>query len=227
MRDFVKTKSMVERWNFLVTCLGNPYANEDELNETADEMFRLSAKLPIAAQKEFVDVADKADLQWWFGVWVRILCKLDKLPKMGCHAVKTYELALFQELGKTIKETAQDYNLAMPMLPEQFLSPWEAIEAAGGTVTDEAVQLATDGEKEREREREKPKRTFRDYMSGEDADERWEKAKQVKGHGRDALREILRITFPEKLTDYPSYPMFKQCFGDIIGKSDYYCVLKE
>lgn len=144
MRDFERTKSMVERWNFLVTCLGNPYANEDELKETADEIFRLSAKLPIAAQKEFIDVADKADLQWWFGVWVRILCKLDKLPKMGCHAVKTYELTLFQELGITIRETAQDYNLEMPMLPEHFLSPWEAIEAAGGTITDEAVQLATD-----------------------------------------------------------------------------------
>lgn len=139
MRDFERTKSIVERWNFLVTCLGNPFASEDELNETADEIFRLSAKLPIAAQKEFIDVADKADLQWWFGVWVRILCKLEKLPKMGLN-----ELTLFQELGKTIKETAQDYNLAMPMLPEHFLSPWEAIEAAEGTITDDVVQLATD-----------------------------------------------------------------------------------
>lgn len=154
MKDFEKTKSMVERWNFLVMCLEDPYASEDGLNDTEDEMFRLSARLPITAQSELIEVADLPNMQMWFDVWVRNLIKLERmrdflhydLPQDFVLKAKSHEHALFQELGKKMKETAYDYHLSLPTLPEHFLSPWDAIEAAEDTITDDVVQYATDDE---------------------------------------------------------------------------------
>ena len=157
MKDFEKTKGMVERWNFLVTCLNNPKASEEETRETIDEMFHLSARFPFETRRELIAIADMKDMQIWFDVWVRILLKLERmrdflhydLPQAWVQESKLHEYKLFQELGKTMKETACDYHLSMPTLPEHFLSPWDIIEATQTTNNDNVGNNATRDEKAR------------------------------------------------------------------------------
>ena len=242
MRDFEKTKSIVRKWNNLVMLW--PIAKDDaERKKILQDIYEFEEYAEKNISNELLEICDGLpNLPLYFDAWLNILCKLDttsfSYPKeweewdklsdewqeLWCNAIDRAS-GLYVEVSLAIKGFVSTYNMNPKReIPKALRT---AFEAAGGTITDEAVQLANDGEKEREEAKKKPKRTFRDYMSGDDADERLEKAKQVKGHGRDALREILRITFPEKLTDYPSYPMFKQCFGNIIGRSDYHYVLKE
>lgn len=183
MRDFEKTKGMVERWNFLVTCLESPFAKEDEQRQNVEEMFSLSAQFPFAAQRELIDVAELPQMQMWFDVWVRIILKLDNMKEWSRYELpedillnaKSHEGWLFRETGKMIRQTASDYNLLLPTLPEQFLSIWDIIEAAQSTKNDNVGNNATHDEKERQQ----PQISFRTIIQHEDPDKLLQRLHQL------------------------------------------------
>ena len=77
--------------------------------------------------------------------------------------------------------------------------------------------------------KQRQKMGFRDYMSGnmEDIESKLEAAHRVEAKGRDALRKILDATIGKGLSEYPSFDAFMEEFGKVIGRSNYYEVLKE
>ena len=72
---------------------------------------------------------------------------------------------------------------------------------------------------------------FTSYMEGDDIEERLIEAHKVQGHGRYAMRKIMKILFPITIPEKghaPTYELFEKEFPCVIGcKSEYHVVLDE
>lgn len=254
MKDFRKCEEILGEWGPLMTKWmdARKYGTNNMRKEVLRRFpcllyYKFDGYVPDVMKTELIEICQSpGQMQEYFDVWLYYVGKLCRdLP-----IPDEWDVDKFSELPEETQEAwceAHDEVSVLPTffagvvvrlikkyglsikrdIPGKLSAEIAALQDTQTMITDGVGHRLSDEEESHEKAQKKSNREFREYMCGDDADERLKNAKAVRGNGRDALREILTICFPSNIADYPPYPEFCRVFGERVCKSEYHVILKE